>query len=243
MKILQNIIIFLIFITICSCNNTSSNKVKKIENAKTSNSSVNVANPTDNSANVITDTKENDTTITIKFKELSITINRLQIFDENKELESIQKDTVILYAELGETIEGQLIIISNNQLTNVTVEQRYETSLTIMNEGPHCDLVDWKHFTSDWKALQSNKTGQFICDKYSEKEYEKFPEIAIDDIKQAVKEHCGEDWLPLVENLKKPTEYPCSVNLSRYYLRITGKNKNNGQTVTKLIIIELPMGC
>ena len=49
-----------------------------------------------------------------------------------------------------------------------------------MNEGPHCDLIDWKHFYSDWNKLQANSKGQFICDKYSVKDHEKFPEIPID---------------------------------------------------------------
>ncbi len=112
-----------------------------------------------------------------------------------------------------------------------------------MNEGPHCDLTDWKHFYSDWKSLQTNKKGQFICNKYSEKDYEKFPEISIEDLKQKVKEQCGEEWFNLLDKVKIPTEYPSGVSISRYFLRITGQDKNKGETVTKLIIIETPMGC
>ena len=112
-----------------------------------------------------------------------------------------------------------------------------------MNEGPHCDLTDWKHYYSDYKLLKTNSTGQFICDKYSEEEYEKFPKISIEDLKQKVKEQCGDEWLKLIEKVKIPTEYPSGVSISRYYLRVTGKRKDNGKTVRKLIFIETPMGC
>ena len=112
-----------------------------------------------------------------------------------------------------------------------------------MNEGPHCDLTDWKHFYSDWNKLQTNKKGQFICNKYNEMEYEKFPKISIEDLKQEVKEKCGEEWIKLVEKVTIPTEYPSGVNISRYYFQITGQRKDNGQTVTKLIVIVTPMGC
>lgn len=187
--------------------------------------------------------EEVDTITSIKFDELSISINRLIIYDEDKKIDQIQKDTVEIYAELGETIEGQLISFSSDKLTGLIVEQRYETSVTIMNEGPHCDLTDWKHFYSNWKPLQTNNLGQFICYKYTKKEYEKFPKISIDNLKQKVKDQCGDEWLKLIENVKKPTEYPSGIGISRYYLRVIGQRKDNGKTVTKLIIIETPMGC
>ena len=69
------------------------------------------------------------------------------------------------------------------------------------------------------------------------------PKISIDDLKREVKEQCGEEWFKLVEKVKTPNEYPCGVGISRYYLKVSGQRKDNNQTVTKLIIIELPMGC
>lgn len=202
-----------------------------------------VGKQTSRTSSLTIDQTEADTITTIKFKELSVSINRLIIYDEDKKIDKIQKDKVEIYAELGETIEGQLISISSDQLTGLTVEQRYETSVTITDEGPHCDLTDWKHFYSDWKRLKTNSSGQFICDEYSELEHRKFPKISINDLKQKVKDKCGDEWFKLVEKIKAPTEYPSRVGISRYYLKVTGQRKDNRQTVTKLIIIESPMGC
>lgn len=243
MKPIRNIIITLIFTSLWSCNNASTNKTKTAKSDSVTSDTTNISKQKNNSATFTNDDDEVDTITNIKFKEFSASINRLIIYNEDNKIAGIQTDTVAVYAELGETIEGQLITILNDQLTDLTVEQRYETSVTIMHDGPHCDLTDWKHFCSDWKQLQKNNRGQFICDKYSEKEDEKFPEISIDDLKQEVKEQCGDMWFEFVENIKTPNEYPSSVNISRYYLRITAQRKDNGQTVTKLIIIEMPMGC
>ncbi len=243
MTTLQKIITTLIFTTLCSCSHSSANKTETAQNGSMVVETMDTANQTNNSATFTNDETEADTITTLKFKELSISINRLVVYDEDKKMEQIQKDTVELYLELGETIEGQLISISSDQLANFTIEQRYETSVTIMNEGPHCDLTDWKHFYSAWKQLQANSLGQFTCEKYTEKECEKFPKIQIDDLKQKVKEHCGDEWFKHVEKVKTPTEYPSGVGISRYYLRVTGHRKDNRQTVTKLIVIETPMGC
>ncbi|MDR7210125.1 hypothetical protein [Flavobacterium piscis] len=243
MTTLQNIFSILTLTVLCSCNNSSTNKTEAIQKDSIVSDTISISNQTSALSTLANDEVEVDTITTIKFNELSISISRLIIYDEDNKIAQIQKDTVEIYTELGETIEGQLISISSDQLTGLTVEQRYETSVTIMNEGPHCDLTEWKHYYSDWKLLQTNRNGQFICDKYSEKEYEKFPKISIDDLKQKVKEQCGDEWLKLVEKVKTPTEYPSGVNISRYYLRVTGQRKDNGKTVTKLIVIETPMGC
>ena len=242
MKILQNISIIFSFAILCSCNDTSKNKAETVQNNSVGDT-INISNQTNNITTFTENEEDIDTITTIRFNDLSLSINRLIIYDEDKKIGQIQKDTVEIYAEIGETIEGQLISISSDQLTGLTVEQRYETSVTITNEGPHCDLTDWKHFYSDWKRLQTNSTGQFICDKYAEKEHKNFPKISIDDLKQKVKEQCGDDWFKLVEKIKTPTEYPSDIGISRYYLRVTGQRKDNGQSVTKLIIIETPMGC
>lgn len=239
---LHHLISILTFTTLCACDNASTDTTVPTQNDNMVSETTNRSNQTSNE-DPFTSEGEVDTITTIKFDELSVSISRLIIYDEEMKMDQIQKDTVEIYPELGEIIEGQLISLSSDQLTGLTVEQRYETSVTIMNEGPYCALVDWKHFYSEWKQLQTNNSGQFICEKYTEKEHEKFPKISMDDLKQEVKDQCGDEWLELVEKIKTPTEYPSGVGISRYYFRVTGQRKDNGQTVTKLIIIEPSMGC
>src|SRR5688500_420568 len=49
-----------------------------------------------------------DTTTVIQFAEMTITINRLVVYDEDGDLEGIiNGDTVDLFVELSETVEGQ----------------------------------------------------------------------------------------------------------------------------------------
>ena len=186
--------------------------------------------------------QESENKTIIKFEEFTITIDKFGVYDEENKLSQVQSDTVYISADMGETIENHKIKIETNVLENLNIEQCYETSLTIMNEGPHRDLTEWKHFTSDWKTLKQ-ENGKFLCLSYSEKETEKFPEISIEEVKAEVKVECGEKWAKHIENVTSVTEYPCGVGISRYFLRITGKLKTNGTKISKLIIIESLMGC
>jgi hypothetical protein len=184
-----------------------------------------------------------DTIALIEFKEISIFINRLKIYDEDNIISTNGTDSVLINAELGEKFEGQIISYKSEILTDIIIEQRYQTSVTIMKEGPHCDLTDWKHFYSDWKRLEPTSDGQYISDSYSEKEQKIFPNISIEDLKKELKNQCGEDWFQLVDSIKNPNDYPSGVSISRYYLKITGKHKDTNSIVTKIIVIENQMGC
>ncbi|MGJ1192283.1 hypothetical protein [Sphingobacterium siyangense] len=192
--------------------------------------------PTSNTAN------NGRATTSIKFNEFVVSIQGMAILDLEK-MDQLQRDTVEIDAEVGESIEGSYISILNDQISDLKVEQRYETSVTIMNEGPHCDLTDWKHFDSDWKSLKQNRNGLFFSEEYTDQDYRAFPSVSMDELRQKVKERCGEEWFKLLAKVKSPTEYPSAVSISRYFLRITCRRKDNGKELTKFIIIKTPMGC
>lgn len=245
MQTLKVVVTLVTLMTFFSCDNSTSTKKTEVL-AKNDSAYIDTSDVATEKVEIIKKAENEvleDTITDIKFSELSISINRLVVFDEDKKLNETQKDTVYLYLDLGETIEGQTVSISTELLTNLIIEQRYETSLTIMDEGPHCDLTEWKHFNSEWEKLKSNTVGQFICDSYSEKDCVKFPNIPISELRNGVKEHCGEKWLELITKIKSPTEYPSGVGVSRYFLRLKGQRKDNGQTITKMIVFEVAMGC
>lgn len=244
MRKLKTAFILTTFIIFYSCNKVSKNTEIATNNPDSINTSNKVSSKTLKSEKTLQNEETGVYTITdIKFRELSISINRLLIFDEEKKLDQVQNDTVNIYAELGETIESQKITVLSNHIKDFTIEQRYETSITITNEGPHCDLTEWKHYYSDWKNLKTNESGEFICEKYSEKEYTKFPEVKIDELKEKVKMQCGDEMFKLISKNKKIIDNNSEVGISRYFLRIKGKHKYNGQMITKTIIIETSMGC
>ena len=240
MNRIKYIFIFSTLILTISCGNKNSQNDKMtIKNTTLTNVvSDSVLQHENNSENQESD----NSTTTIKFEELTLKINKFVAYDEENKLSIIQKDTVIILADLGESIEKQNIKIETSQLENVKIEQSYETSITIMDEGPHCDLTDWKHYTSEWKLL-GQINNQYICLSYSEKETEKFPQTTLEELKAEVKSKYGEKWAKHIENVTSLTEYPCGIGISRYFLRITGQFKTNGKKISKLIVIENPMGC
>ncbi|WP_339657531.1 SH3 domain-containing protein [uncultured Maribacter sp.] len=180
--------------------------------------------------------------IEIKFSDFSLQME-LEDWDENGILKKVQNDTAKVYVELGETPEGKKIKIQQSKFKKVEVFQRHENSITIMNEGPHCDLTEWKHYYSDWKKLDFDLTSNtFVSDSYERKDWEKFIEIDINEFKKAVEEECGGYWTELIKDIKTVNEYPSGVSISRIFFKILFTDEN-GSVIEKTIEFEIPMGC
>ncbi len=232
----------IVLIAFSACDNSSNSK----ENTPKVDSAI---SPTINQSKLSVDTARKfettfpDSSVTINFPELSLNINRFVLFEDSISNKYVDSDTAYLTADLGEILEGQIISVHSDNLIDLKLEERYETSVTIQNEGPHCDLTEWKHYDSEWKPLPKNKNGQFTCLSYTEDERQKFLNVSIEELKQAVAKHCGVAWSNRIENVNSPTDYPSAVGVSHYFLRLTGKQKSSKKDIEKLIVIEILMGC
>lgn len=78
--------------------------------------------------------------------------------DEKNELSKIQNDSAFVSLDIGEILTSNQIIILESNYNVIKILERFENSLTIMNEGPHCDLIDWQHYTSKWFELKSSNS-------------------------------------------------------------------------------------
>ncbi len=150
-------------------------------------------------------------------------------------------DTTLVYLELGDSPENNLLIFDSGEAEIVNVYQRYETSVTIMNEGQHLDLVDWLHYTSGWVELEKNDNRSFNSISYSEEEAAKFPDADIEKLKVKAKNIGGEKWAELVKDVKSVNDYPIGVGISKIEFKIEYILK--GIKKAKYIVFEMPLGC
>lgn len=185
----------------------------------------------------------NDTICLIEFEDFSLQIPNFHY--ENMPISSmpIKADIFWITAEVGENFEDRILYINSEKVNDLIVEESYETSISIMDEGPHCDLTEWEHYIGEWRPLHKNHLEEYPLYTYSEKESQKFPAISMEQLRAAVAKHCEQEWAEKIKNIQSPTEYPSSVGISRYYIRISGKRKTDGTAFQKTLVIKSPMGC
>jgi hypothetical protein len=184
-----------------------------------------------------------DSIAKLKFDEVSLEISKLLIEGEYNESIIIDGDSMNVFMEMSTNLQGQAIAVLTSELTDIQLFQSYETSVTIMNEGPHCDLLDWKHYRSDWEELTRNCFGDFIAASYDESERQKFVEVSLTELKEAIAFYCDEEWAKHAASVKGPNDYPAGVSINKYFLKLTGKNEKTGKQVTKIISFGAAMGC
>lgn len=177
--------------------------------------------------------------VEVKFDEFSVEIDSLYIWQE-EEFTTTQRDTAEVYLDLGEEIEGQTLRVNQFKKGKLRVYQRFENSITIMAEGPHCDLTEWMHYDSQWHELPISN-GEFLTESYTMEERQLFHDITIDELRETVRGQCGDGWAAQIKNIKSPTEYPAGIGTSRIFLRFVLENSEG--SIEKVISFVIPMGC
>lgn len=146
--------------------------------------------------------------------------------------------------EIGESVQGKTIRIRHHsKYKRIKVYQRHENSISIQAEGPHCDLLDWKHFYSAWEPLKaSKKKGVFETITYNDKAKSKFIKVDEKAFKNAVKEHCGDVWHDLVKDEKKINNGTSTIGISKIYFKVIFTTMYD-EDIEKIIAFDVPMGC
>lgn len=185
----------------------------------------------------------NDSTTTLQLNNMTLVISENAFYMDEEDTIRPDDDTLYLVQDLGAAVQGEWITVQTNLLTNIVVEQKFETSISLSFEGPHCDMIDWKHYTSPWKKLSKNATGDFRIDTISLKDSERFPKVNEKEFKDAIVKYCGKEALESFEGKVDIHTYPSWVGISRIFIRISGVEKNTQKSASKLLVILVPMGC
>ena len=152
-------------------------------------------------------------------------------------------DESILDLELGEWLPGAGIVVDydTDRADRITVEMRYETSISVSLEGPHWDLTDFAHHTSPW--LPAVEVDGLQLPALTDDHHRQFPSVTSAQIEDAITDYLGEraDYTdrPTCET---PWSAPCFVGVSTVWLKVSAWR--DGELVeSRLIEAPVPMGC
>ena len=152
----------------------------------------------------------------------------------------LSTDTFRFQLPMAAKIEGSKLEITSNDFTNIWAEQQFKTSISIVNEGAHCDLKNFKHFYSDWQKLFSSGNDVFTIPVNEQEDKTRMVPVSGDEIRAYVKANCPEEFNDRVKNIKGSGVYPVAVGISTYFFKIHGFA--SGKEVVKVLAIEYSMG-
>jgi hypothetical protein len=165
---------------------------------------------------------------------------------EGRRIKLAKNQPTLIDLDLAEGIDNQEVALNvPDNSVEYRMFQRYRTSMSISAEGPHLDLVNWRHFDSPWLHLHSLGPRRFRTLRGDQMESSKFPLTTNSEILQEVRRRVGNDWpylLELVKTCRGPNDGACLVAISSLYLRIQ-KQVRGGWIDIGLVEFRLPMGC
>ena len=155
--------------------------------------------------------------------------------------------------ELGDGLEGTILSLSTTASPDThRVSMQFETSMAISDEGPHIDLLDWKHCVSEWKLLPRMQGGNsYRLPGPTEAEASCFPAVTAQEIEAAVlaelqgdgfDETRAQRWLELARSVNVPGESPSYVGVSKVRLRVEQYVDGRWVEVTRVEFTS-PLGC
>lgn len=158
----------------------------------------------------------------------------------------LSKDPVVVDdLDVPEFIDGQDIsIVGDDTSAQFQIFERYRTSMTVMGEGPHLDLVDWLHFDSEWLPLDQLSQRKFQTLDGDKMDCSKFPSVTKSQLIEAVRKRSA-GWptaFELAKTCRSPHHEPCAVGVSSLYFRIE-KQVGDRWIKVGLVEVRIPMGC
>ena len=180
------------------------------------------------------------------FLVIRVRISSVPELHAEREFRLTANRTTVVALDLGEDLDGQPVWIAGKRSSDTyRVLERYRTSLTITGEGPHMDLLDWKHYDSPWEAMQRQSSARFLARTIAEYEANLFPRVSRSEMFRAVDLRARRGWseaAELVRECSGPNSHPCGVGVSSRYFRV---QCNDGGTWVTIGTVEvrIPMGC
>lgn len=142
----------------------------------------------------------------------------------------------------GESLTSTTVRITPESGAQFRVSVQMESSLTIMDEGPHLDLTDWKHCTTEWLEAERITDSEFRIPVTEEIDQGCFHQVTIDEIRNEVLKRGGARWADLIEDDASITDYPMAVALSSVTVKVEQLLEDSWEVVT-MIRFSIPMGC
>lgn len=149
--------------------------------------------------------------------------------------------TVDAFLEFGETLENKKIRIRHHsKYKDIKVYQRYENSVSVSTEGTECHLDDWKTFYSAWEPLKPQKKANvFKTISYGKKASKKFIDVDMNEFKNSVKEHCGEEWYNMIKADNTINTGASKVVMSKICFRVIFTTMED-KKVKKVVAFDIP---
>lgn len=162
-----------------------------------------------------------------------------------EDLDQINAPVVLEAGE--EWVRQDCVLKLEGDTSTLKIERQFETTLSLLDEGPHLDLSHWKHHRSPWEPLRRMEESQFLYPGISAERARQFPAVTTQEIIRAIPRTLPAQrrlyWKRIASQCEVTEESAhCSVAMSTIRLRFKHIDPSKPRA-QKVLTLELPLGC
>ena len=156
------------------------------------------------------------------------------------------KDAGVSYLLVSGDIAKSSLVVTGSK--EVTVQQRYQSRLTIQSSGEHLELESLGYYTDDWTKIAGNGNGATTIFKLSHLGDPSYVSVNHAKIQSATeqalkKKRAGpktrQQWLTAIKNIKSTQDKACKIIVKNVQWKISGTDAK-GQKFTKSLRLDIP---
>ena len=151
------------------------------------------------------DVPSNDTTTLVE-EEPIIEYEVPQYSDEDDESKMDWTKIPTRNSAISVEMYSDHLYVSTEMLDEIALYVKIESSITIMDEGPHCDLTEWRHGYTEWDRLSVTTQPAYNANSFDyHRDYDAkypFPVLDMDSIRSEVEKSCGTRWSDHIKNVE-----------------------------------------
>lgn len=158
--------------------------------------------------------------------------------------------TIEIPMELGNDPYGAALSIRGTKGAEYRVSAQFETSLAVGNEGPHIDLIEFRHCLSDWIPARTSNGRSFGLPIPTDAQRDCVPKASMPEVRKALREQMTrigmqdsvDEWLGYLRDVKRAGDAPMYAGISRVIVRIDVRQDGVWRKFGTVVLLPA-MGC
>lgn len=156
------------------------------------------------------------------------------------------KDAGVSYLLVSGDITKSSLVVTGSK--EVTVQQRYQSRLTIQSSGEHLELGSLGYYTDDWTKISGDGNGATTIFKLSHLDDPSYITVNHAKIRSATeqalrKKRAGpktrQQWLTAIKNIQSSRDKACTIIVKNVQWKISGTDAK-GQKFIKSLRLDIP---
>ena len=190
----------------------------------------------------------------VQFADVTILVEKMDMgwhemyLTDNDSIYSTTSDTAYFDLWPGDWFYDKAFKVEQSEFDQIELYEQITYNMAISSNGSivrgdvlFCVIYDWRTFESPWSKIKLDYGD--LRFKSNENNTHAAIDFTLEEFKDAVNEHCGEDWYREIKNIQSKNKLRSELFASQFTFKLVLQNSKTNRVVEKFIVFNPPTSC